>query len=164
MVRLQDTFWCYSKAKCVALLLVVVLPACTQMSISVNNSEPQKPLNLTQTTYSRAQTEASTIDHSDKTVITETIESALIDKAKTESAFKPLGWANPESGNSGTILSLFSVDENSSITGCRDFVTSANTVGGVRAYQGRSCPDSQQRMRIVQLEPLHTTAPRTLTR
>ncbi|SDQ82483.1 outer membrane surface antigen [Pseudovibrio sp. Tun.PSC04-5.I4] len=140
-----------SRYTLVAILLA--LPACTQMSISVNNDQYQDPLNLTEAVDTKQKVAESEIHRTDRTIITNTIEAALTDNATTPSGFAPMAWINPISGNSGTITSLLSVDKTGSIAGCTDFVTSANTVGGVRAYQGRSCPDVHQKMKIIQLAP-----------
>ncbi|KZL18862.1 hypothetical protein PsAD2_02378 [Pseudovibrio axinellae] len=130
---------------------LLTLPACTQMSISVNNSDYQEPLNLTETVDTKQKVADSEIHRTDRTVITQTIEEAL--NVGDQHRFAPMAWTNPVSGNSGTITSLMSVDKTGSIPGCTDFVTSANTIGGVRAYHGRSCPDINQKMTIVQLAP-----------
>lgn len=163
MARLQYTFWSFAKAKCTILVALSVLPACTQMSVSLNNSEYREPLNLTQSSANSPQKKTAGIEISDKSIITETIETALNDKTERDDVFEPLAWTNPESGNSGTILSLLSVEKSGSVAGCTDFITSANTVGGVRAYEGRSCPDAKRRMQIVQLEPLQSDTPATVT-
>ncbi len=138
--------------------LLLALPACTQMSISVNKGEYQEPLNLTEGVGPAQNVADNQIDRTDRTVITDTIEEAL---NEGRGGFAPMAWRNPVSGNSGTITSLMSIDRSGSIAGCTDFVTSANTVGGIRAYQGRSCPDNNQRMRIVQLAPLRADTART---
>lgn len=152
----------YSKKAClrqscfIPAVLVLSLPACTQMSISVNNSEYQEPLNLTETVDTKQKVADNEIHRTDRTVITNTIEEALNESGRTKRRFAPMAWANPVSGNSGTITSLMSVDKTGSIAGCAEFVTSANTVGGVRAYQGRSCPDINKKMKIIQLAPFQT--------
>ncbi|KZK91815.1 hypothetical protein PsW64_00145 [Pseudovibrio sp. W64] len=142
----------------VSAALLLTLPACTQMSISVNNSEYQEPLNLTEAVDTKQKVADSEIHRTDRTVITNTIEEALNESGQTKHRFAPMAWTNPVSGNSGTITSLMSVDKTESIAGCTDFVTSANTVGGIRAYQGRSCPDTNRKMKIVQLAPFQTDA------
>lgn len=141
--------------------LLLTLTACTQMSISVNNSEYQEPLNLTDSVDTKQKVADSEIHRTDRTIITNTIEEALNESGNKNLSFAPMAWTNPISGNSGTITSLMSVDKSNSIAGCTDFVTSANTVGGVRAYQGRSCPDIHQKMKIVQLAPFQSTEPTT---
>ncbi len=154
----------YSKKTClrqscfVSAALLLTLPACTQMSISVNNSEYQEPLNLTKAVDTRQKVADNGIHRTDRTVISNTIEEALNESGQTRHRIEPMAWANPVSGNSGTITSLMSVNKTGSIAGCTDFVTSANTVGGVKAYQGRSCPDTNHRMKIVQLAPFQTDA------
>ncbi len=139
-------------------LVLLALPACTQMSISVNKSAYQEPLNLTKAVDTKQKVAGEEIHTTDRTVITNTIENALNEAQKGEDHFTPLAWTNPVSGNSGTITALLSVEKTGSIAGCTDFVTSANTVGGVRAYHGRSCPDVNQKMKIVELAPVHAEA------
>ncbi|WP_209008787.1 RT0821/Lpp0805 family surface protein [Pseudovibrio japonicus] len=127
------------------------------MSISVNQGESQEPLNLTEGVGPAQNVADNQIDRTDRTAITDTIEEAL---NAGQGGFAPMAWRNPVSGNSGTITALMSIDRSGSTAGCTDFVTSANTVGGITAYQGRSCPDNNQKMRIVRLAPLRTDAAR----
>ncbi len=62
----------------------------------------------------------------------------------------PFAWNNPLSGNSGTIVAL--TDETvASGAGCARFETTANTIGGVRAYQGVACQDVMKDWSVIQL-------------
>ncbi len=134
------------------LLMLGVVSGCTQMSFSVGNSEYQEPKDLTESLESDATTDEASIEVSDRDLISRTIAYALQDKSGGIYANGPLPWANPESGNSGTITSIFQIDD-AGMDGCADFITSANTVGGVRAYHGRTCPDGTNNLEIVRLAP-----------
>lgn len=70
---------------------------------------------------------------SDGEVIRRTVETA----ARAEGSAK-LEWANPASGNSGTITDLV-VAKAKNGAPCRDFATTLATVEGVSLYRGRAC-------------------------
>ena len=70
---------------------------------------------------------------SDGEVIRRTVEAA----ARSEGSAK-LEWANPASGNSGTITDLV-VAKAKNGAPCRDFATTLATVEGVSLYRGRAC-------------------------
>lgn len=58
-------------------------------------------------------------------------------------------WLNPESGNSGTIITL--TPEGRDLLGCVAFRTTANTIQGVRAYDGNACRDARQQLAVINL-------------
>ncbi|MDD7911183.1 MULTISPECIES: RT0821/Lpp0805 family surface protein [Pseudovibrio] len=122
------------------------------MSFTLGNSEYTEPKDLTETLSStEAQPEAA-IDGTDRDLITLKIAEALQEKENGVYTAEPVAWNNPRSGNSGTITSIFQIDVEG-MSGCADFITSANTVGGVRAYHGRTCPDGANNQKIVRLAP-----------
>ncbi|MEI2384188.1 RT0821/Lpp0805 family surface protein [Breoghania sp. JC706] len=63
-----------------------------------------------------------------------------------------LAWANPETGNQGTIFEVVDADPKDA-GGCRRFSTTANTIDGVRAYSGIACPDSFDKWHVTVLQP-----------
>lgn len=58
-------------------------------------------------------------------------------------------WLNPVSGNSGTIIAL--TPEGRDLLGCVAFRTTANTIQGVRAYDGNACRDARQQLAVINL-------------
>ncbi|PTW62162.1 outer membrane surface antigen [Breoghania corrubedonensis] len=63
-----------------------------------------------------------------------------------------LAWANPETGNQGTIFEVVDADPKAAGS-CRRFSTTANTIDGVRAYSGIACPDSFDKWHVTVLQP-----------
>ncbi|MFN4009505.1 MAG: RT0821/Lpp0805 family surface protein [Pannonibacter sp.] len=63
-------------------------------------------------------------------------------------------WLNPASGNSGTIIAL--TPEGRDLLGCVAFRTTANTIQGVRAYDGNACRDARQQMAVINLAEAKT--------
>ncbi|WP_068080715.1 RT0821/Lpp0805 family surface protein [Polycladidibacter stylochi] len=140
-----------------AVLLAIIFAGCSQVSFDMGD-DSRKPLNLTGSLPENETANTSEIDGSDKQAITSTIQKALnkspIPAANT--AFEPLAWSSTESGNSGIITSLMKLKDEGT-KGCTEFVTSANTYIGVKAYSGRTCPNTNNQMRIVELAPYEPT-------
>ncbi|WP_257099052.1 RT0821/Lpp0805 family surface protein [Pseudovibrio flavus] len=135
------------------ILIGLSLSSCTAMSLG-SNSDDFSDEDTMLATGSIPTEEQGGVDQGDKFIISKKIEEAITGEETTNSNsyFEPLAWVNPSSGNSGTILSLIE-HKDTALAGCAEFVTSANTIDGIKAYQGRSCPDTNRSMRVVKMEP-----------
>lgn len=126
--------------------VVALLSACGTFPTSVGSDDVQTPLDLTGSIEGAQNSADTDIDAGDRQAIAFALAAGPASVAKS-AAFT---WSNPISGNSGTILSL--VSEKVGIgTECTRFETTANTIGGVRAYQGLACRDAKTNWTIVDL-------------
>lgn len=87
---------------------------------------------------------AADIDSSDRQLIALALASA----AGPGNALS-VPWINPQTGNSGTITAL--TEEGKELLGCVAFRTTANTIQGVRAYDGNACRDARQQLAVITL-------------
>lgn len=87
---------------------------------------------------------AADIDSTDRQVIALALASA-----PAPGRAIALPWLNPQSGNSGTITAL--TEEGKELLGCVAFRTTANTIQGVRAYDGNACRDARQQLAVINL-------------
>lgn len=90
---------------------------------------------------------------SDGDVIRRTVEAAA--KAKST---PQLAWANPASGNSGTITGLNAATAKNGAP-CRDFSTTLATIEGVSMYRGRACQGYAGPWDLVDFTPAAPPAP-----
>ncbi|UIK01349.1 hypothetical protein LZK82_25425 (plasmid) [Rhizobium leguminosarum] len=74
---------------------------------------------------------AAAVPITDQTVIAETVGRATIGS-------DPLAWANPSTGSAGVIEQVRPGTNNPN--GCRDFVTSKQSLEGVTRFNGVACP------------------------
>ncbi|WSH69890.1 RT0821/Lpp0805 family surface protein (plasmid) [Rhizobium ruizarguesonis] len=74
---------------------------------------------------------ATAVPISDQTVIAETVGRAAVGS-------DPLAWANPSTGSAGVIEQVRPGTNNPN--GCRDFVTSKQSLEGVTRFNGVACP------------------------
>lgn len=133
-----------------ALALAALLAACGSVSMPMGSADVDTPLDLTGSIDGQQNTADLDIGQDDRRAIAQAIAEARAAGAGKEGTVPPLAWTNPTSGNSGTILALKD-DSIAGGTGCTRFETSANTIGGVRAYQGLACRDLMQDWQIVRL-------------
>ena len=135
------------------LCMGVMLSGCGGVSMPIGSSDPATPLDLTGSIDAQRDTADLDINQQDRAIIAKAIATAR----ETGSANPPFTWTNPLTGNSGTILTL--TDETiASGTGCARFETTANTIGGVRSYEGVACRDVMQTWQVIQLheDPINT--------
>ena len=136
---------------CVALALLV--GACGGVSMPVGSADLAAPLDLTGSIDGQQNDADVDISRQDRAVIAKAIATARDGAVGAP----PFAWNNPLSGNSGTIVAL--TDETVATgTGCARFETTANTIGGVRAYQGVACQDAMQDWAVIQLMAKDGTA------
>ena len=127
-----------------ALAISGALGACSPVSMPIGSSDIETPLVLTGSISSEDDTYAD-ISTDDRKLIAQTLYAAL-DKDSTEDA---LAWSNPESGNSGTVSDLDASQFED--TGCLSFKTTANTITGLRLYEGTACRDVSNAMAVTAL-------------
>lgn len=128
-----------------ALAISGLLSACSPVSMPIGSSDIETPLVLTGSIPSVDDDAYADISTDDRKLIAQTIHTALGENSATEA----LAWSNPESGNSGTISSL-DVSKLKD-TGCLSFKTTANTITGLRLYEGTACRDISNAMAITAL-------------
>ncbi len=126
---------------------------CGQVTMPLGSADVETPLVLTGSVPSSIDIAAADVGPEDREIIAETLELMLKDGvalslAETEEA-KRLTWSSPESGNSGKISDVDNqaLDE----TGCLSFKTTANTIAGVRIYNGTACRDIRQLLTVTAL-------------
>jgi hypothetical protein len=102
--------------------IAIVFPALVLTACS--NTEPLQ-------TSTGAPVAAAAVPITDQTVIAETVGRATIGS-------DPLAWANPSTGSAGVIEQVRPGTNNPN--GCRDFVTSKQSLEGVTRFNGVACP------------------------
>lgn len=125
-----------------------MLAACGSMPSPVGSDDVTSPLDLTGSIDGAQNAANADIGVDDRKAI------AFALAAGPTSVSRPAAftWSNPVSGNSGTIISL--TEESVPFgTECSRFETTANTIGGVRAYTGLACRDANTNWTIVDLRP-----------
>ncbi|MBL6431387.1 MAG: pyridoxamine 5'-phosphate oxidase [Alphaproteobacteria bacterium] len=127
--------------------------ACGGVSMPVGSADITTPLDLTGSISGQQNDADVDISRQDRAVIAKAIATARDGAAGAP----PFAWNNPLSGNSGTIVAL--ADETVATgTWLRALETTANTIGGVRAYQGIACQDAMQDWAVIQLMAKDGTA------
>lgn len=133
-------------AVALAFLLPLVAAGCGSVSMPIGSSDLESPLDLTGSIDSQQNAADVDISSQDRAIIARAIatahESGMVEP--------PFSWNNPITGNSGTIVAVKD-DTQSGGTGCTRFETTANTIGGVRAYLGTACRDLMQEWAIIDL-------------
>jgi surface antigen len=128
-----------------ALVISGSLGACSPVSMPIGSSDIETPLVLTGSIPSVEDEAYTDISTDDRKLIAKTIHTALDE----DNAVEALAWSNSESGNSGTISGLdVSKFED---TGCLSFKTTANTITGLRLYEGTACRDLSNAIAITAL-------------
>ncbi|NRG19681.1 pyridoxamine 5'-phosphate oxidase [Rhizobiales bacterium] len=129
-----------------------MLAACGSMPAHIGSDDVTSPLDLTGSIDGAHNTADADIGIDDR----KAIAFALAVGPTSVSRPAAFTWSNPVSGNSGTIISL----KEESVpfgTECSRFETTANTIGGVRAYTGLACRDANTNWTIVDLRAKDAT-------
>lgn len=127
--------------------LAATLSACGSIGAPVGSDDLVAPLDLTGSIDGTQNPADADIGEGDRSAIAFALAAGPTSVAKS-AAFT---WSNPVSGNSGTIISL--TREPVAIgTECTRFETTANTIAGVRAYEGLACRDAKTNWTIVDLK------------
>ncbi|MCA1297880.1 RT0821/Lpp0805 family surface protein [Stappia indica] len=147
----QATYTVFDRLRQPQLALLIscalLTSACSGVSMPVGSADVEVPLDLTGSIDAQQNAADVDIGQEDRVIIARTIAEA----SDGERTAPPLSWNNPITGNSGTILSLVQ-DKVTGGTGCSRFETTANTIGGVRAYHGVACRDAMQDWAVIELK------------
>lgn len=134
-----------------AAMILATTAGCGQVSMQLGSADVETPMVITGSINTGVETAHSDIDLADREVIAEVLDtmanpSGVVALTETRPGAR---WLNRESGNSGTVskIDTSQIDE----TGCLGFQTTANTIAGVKLYQGTACRDITQRMVITSL-------------
>lgn len=116
----------------------------------MGSDDMETPLVLTGSIPSASDVAFSDVGVGDRTVIAQALTPVFQgDTSNLPTEENSLRWTNPSSGNSGNIRKL-SLDGLAD-TGCVNFQTTANTIAGIRLYNGTACRDLSQRVQITSL-------------
>ncbi|MBO6755374.1 MAG: pyridoxamine 5'-phosphate oxidase [Roseibium sp.] len=132
-----------------AISAIVVLAGCGQVAVPLGSADVETPIILTGSIPSAADIAYTDIDERDRVIIAHTIETALTDGAVHGDAPAAFSWRNSESGNSGTVSKIDLAEIGR--TGCLGFETTANTIAGIKIYNGTACHDISNRLAITAL-------------
>lgn len=135
---------CVRLIACISLSFAAV--ACSQVVPPMGTHDSVAPLDLTGA-IKAAPDKAADVDGEDRRIIARSIENALA-QSRTGSS-QTVSWANPVSGNTGTISDID--NGTASLPGCVHFKTTANTISGVRAYEGQACRDAVSNLTVTGL-------------
>jgi len=123
------------------------LSACAQVTVPLGSADVETPMLLTGSIPSTTDIAYADIDGQDRVFMAEALSIGLDSDIETTSLLIP--WNNPNSGNSGTLSNIKA--DTLSQTGCLSFSTTANTIAGVRLYEGTACRDATSRLIITEL-------------
>ena len=134
----------------VVFTLAVGLGGCSQVSVPMGSNNVATPTVLTGSIPSASDVAYSDIHEDDRAIIAshlDTLGESLPDgQAATGTA---LPWLNAVSGNSGTLTGIDTSALTS--TGCLTFRTTANTIAGVKLYDGTACRDITRKFAVTAL-------------
>ena len=131
-------------------LMAISASACSSVSMPRGTDDVRTPTVLTGSVPSATDVAYADIDFYDRAVIAASIDTL----SGNDGVLHPLPtdglpWVNRQSGNSGRISDLESV--NLSDTGCLSFNTTANTFAGIKLYAGTACRDITGRFAVTSL-------------
>jgi len=132
------------------LALGIGLGGCSQVTVPMGSNNVTSPTVLTGSIPSAADVAYSDIHEDDRTIIAghlDTLGQSLEDDTPPTGVSLP--WLNSVSGNSGT---LSGIDTSLlSATGCLTFRTTANTIAGIKLYDGTACRDITRKFAVTAL-------------
>lgn len=135
-----------------AILLVAgtALGGCSQVSVPVGSNNIDTPTVLTGSIPSASDVAYSDISEGDRGIIAAHLDSLSEDLSDVQTVETlSVSWLNSVSGNSGTVsridVSLLGD------TGCLSFRTTANTIAGIKLYDGSACRDVTQKFAVISL-------------
>jgi len=130
--------------------LGTLLGGCSQVSVPVGSNNIDTPTVLTGSIPSASDIAYSDINDGDRDIIAAHLDSLSSDLSSGQDAtVLSLPWLNSVSGNSGTLSGI-----NTSVlteTGCLTFRTTANTITGIKLYDGTACRDITQKFAVTTL-------------
>ncbi|WP_209015749.1 RT0821/Lpp0805 family surface protein [Roseibium sp. RKSG952] len=135
----------------------LALGGCAQVSVPLASADVRTPLVISGHLGGAQDTAFADIDPIDRQMIAATLSGMISTGPETgyRAADAPSsGWINPESGNSGTISKVGT--QTLASTGCLTFTTTANTIEGVRLYQGSACQNASSQLTVTALRSAET--------
>lgn len=153
MYRMRSYTGRHIKIHPLAATLVAVgtlLSGCSQVSVPMGSNNIDTPTVLTGSIPSATDVAYSDINEGDRGIIAAHLDSLSEDLMSVEA--KPglsLPWLNSVSGNSGTLSGIDTAVLTE--TGCLTFRTTANTITGIKLYDGTACRDVTRKFAITTL-------------
>lgn len=134
----------------VVMVLGAGLAGCGQVSMPMGSNNVDTPTLLTGSIASSTDVAHSDISEEDRQIIAGNIDAIGpdLDAGRAPEGLT-LPWLNAVSGNSGTLTSIDTAALTS--TGCVGFKTTANTIAGIKLYQGTACRDVTRKFAVVTL-------------
>jgi len=134
----------------VLLTLGLALGGCSQISVPMGSNNVDTPTLLTGSIPSSSDVAYSDISEEDRQIIAENLNAAGPDLAAGSSPDGlVLPWLNSVSGNSGTLSDIDTASLGE--TGCLSFLTTANTIAGIKLYSGTACRDVTRKFAVTTL-------------
>ncbi|MES0879990.1 RT0821/Lpp0805 family surface protein [Roseibium sp. SCP14] len=134
----------------IALALGVSLGGCSQVSVPMGSNNVDTPTILTGSISSSTDIAYSDINAGDRNSIAENLDAIGADLvANNDVRDLSLHWLNSSSGNSGTLTNIDTAPL--AETGCVSFLTTANTIAGIKLYSGTACRDITQKFTVTTL-------------
>lgn len=134
----------------ILLAIGLSLGGCAQVSVPMGSNNVATPTVLTGSIPSASDVAYSDVDEDDRSIIAghlDTLGATLADGQAATGVALP--WLNSVSGNSGT---LTGIDTSVlSATGCLTFRTTANTIAGIKLYDGTACRDITRKFAVTAL-------------
>lgn len=127
-----------------------LVSGCSQVSVPVGSNNIDAPTVLTGSIPSTSDVAYSDVNEGDRGIIAANLDSLSDDLADIETVKElSLPWLNSVSGNSGT---LSGIDATSlAASGCVTFRTTANTIAGIKLYDGSACRDVTRKFSVTTL-------------
>jgi len=134
----------------VLVLLGALLGGCSQVSVPMGSNNVDTPTVLTGSIPSAADVAYSDINDGDRGIIAAHLDSLGVNLTTDQPiAELTLPWLNSVSGNSGTLSAIdFALLPD---TGCLTFRTTANTIAGIKLYDGTACRDVTRKFAVTVL-------------
>ena len=118
--------------------------------MQVGSDDIAEPTLLTGSIPSNSDVAFADISADDRMIIAGNLDSLTGDlDDQSDLSGLSLPWLNTASGNSGTVSSLDKSTFNE--TGCLAFQTTANTIVGIKLYDGTACRDVTQKFAVTTL-------------
>jgi len=134
----------------VVIVLGTALGGCSQVSMQMGSNNVDTPTVLTGSIPSASDVAYSDINEGDRGIIAAHLDTLGDDLTDGETVGQTtLPWLNSVSGNSGTLSGI-----NSALladTGCVAFRTTANTIAGIKLYDGTACRDVTRKFAVTSL-------------
>jgi outer membrane surface antigen len=136
--------------KAVLFCLGGALGGCSQVTVPIGSNNVDTPTVITGSIPSSTDIAYSDINEGDRRIIAENLDAiGGVLKADSDVQTISLPWLNSLSGNSGTLSNIDTVSLGE--TGCLSFLTTANTIAGIKLYSGTACRDISQSFAVTTL-------------